>query len=128
MSNTDFTKLDPVVELLGDESKTLLEFSNPKINKENLTLPNKDIVENVYFYSDRNNRVLRNLYTIYNAGRLANTGYLSILPIDQGVEHSAGAAFSKNIQYFNPENIVKLAVTIETVRGATRTRIKPVLC
>lgn len=96
--------------LLGKES-ALLEFSSPKINKEMLTLPAKEVVDNTFAQSDRNNRVLGSLHRLYNSGHLANTGYLSILPVDQGIEHSAGASFAKNPIYFDAENIVKLAIS-----------------
>jgi len=98
-----------IVELLGTES-TLLEFSSPKISKSMVTTPNREAVDNIFAHSDRNNRVLGNLSRLYSAGHLAGTGYLSILPVDQGIEHSAGASFAKNPMYFDPENIVKLAI------------------
>ncbi len=97
-------------ELLGDKAEYYLGFNNPKITKESLTLPSSDFVDKVWLNSDRNNRVIGNLQWIYNHGRLAGTGYLSILPVDQGIEHSAGASFAKNPQYFDPENIVRLAI------------------
>lgn len=97
-------------DLLGDKAEYYLGFNNPKIPKESLTLPSPDFVDKVWLASDRNNRVIGNLQWIYNHGRLAGTGYLSILPVDQGIEHSAGASFAKNPQYFDPENIVKLAI------------------
>lgn len=97
-------------ELLGDKAEYYLGFNNPKIPKESLTLPSSDFVDKVWLNSDRNNRVIGNLQWIYNHGRLAGTGYLSILPVDQGIEHSAGASFAKNPQYFDPENIVRLAI------------------
>lgn len=99
-----------IQELLGDKAEYLLGFNAPKINKENLALPSSDFVDKVFINSDRNNRVLSRLAWMYNAGRLANTGYLSILPVDQGIEHSGGASFAKNPMYFDPENIVKLAI------------------
>ncbi|NCB09521.1 MAG: class I fructose-bisphosphate aldolase [Bacteroidia bacterium] len=99
-----------VQELLGADS-TLLEFSSPKISKEKIAVPGKETVDNIFIPSDRNNRVLGNLNRLYNAGHLAGTGYLSILPVDQGIEHSAGASFAKNPMYFDAENIVKLAVS-----------------
>lgn len=99
-----------VVELLGNQAENLLKFSNPKIKKESLNLPGKDSVDKIFINSDRNNRVLRNLQSIHNSGRLAGTGYVSILPVDQGIEHSAGASFAKNPIYFDPENIIKLAI------------------
>lgn len=102
--------IDKIVEFLGNKADYLLNFNEPKISKDLLTTPSPDFVDKVFAYSDRNNRVLQNLNRIFNTGRLAGTGYLSILPVDQGVEHSAGASFAKNPIYFDPENIVKLAI------------------
>ncbi|HOQ49241.1 MAG TPA: class I fructose-bisphosphate aldolase, partial [Candidatus Kapabacteria bacterium] len=102
--------LNKFYELLGDKAEYYLGFNNPKIPKESLTLPSPDFVDKVWLNSDRNNRTIGNLQWIYNHGRLAGTGYLSILPVDQGIEHSAGASFAKNPQYFDPENIVRLAI------------------
>ena len=99
-----------IAQLLGDKADYLLNFKNPKIAKERLHLPGPDVVDRLYAVSDRNNRVLSNLARMVNHGRLAGTGYLSILPVDQGIEHSAGASFAKNPDYFDPENIVKLAI------------------
>lgn len=99
-----------ILEHIGDQADFLLNFKTPKIPKESLHLPGPDFVDRIFFNSDRNNRVLGNLYKLFNTGRLAGTGYLSILPVDQGVEHSAGASFAKNPIYFDPENIVKLAI------------------
>ncbi len=99
-----------VVELLGDKADYLLGFNTPKISKERLHLPGPDWVDRMFVNSDRNNRVLGNLAWMYQHGRLAGTGYLSILPVDQGIEHSGGASFAKNPDYFDPENIVKLAI------------------
>ncbi len=99
-----------VAQLLGDKADYLLNFSNPKISKDRLHLPGPDVVDRLYAVSDRNNRVLSNLQRIVNTGRLGGTGYLSILPVDQGIEHSGGASFAKNPDYFDPENIVKLAI------------------
>jgi len=96
--------------LLGEKAESLLGFSSPKISKERLHLPGPDFVDRVFMQSDRNNRVLSNLAWMYNHGRLSGTGYLSILPVDQGIEHSGGASFAKNPDYFDPENIVKLAI------------------
>jgi class I fructose-bisphosphate aldolase len=95
---------------LGDEADYLLNHTCGKIEKENLYLPGPDFIDRVFRDTDRSTQVLRNLRTIYNHGRLKNTGYLSILPVDQGVEHSAAASFTPNPQYFDPENIVKLAI------------------
>jgi len=99
-----------IEEYLGDKADYLLRFSNPKISKERLHLPGGDSVDRLFAVTDRNNRVLGNLQRMINHGRLAGTGYLSILPVDQGIEHSAGASFAKNPDYFDPENIVKLAI------------------
>jgi len=99
-----------IQSLLGDRAESLLGFDSPKISKERLHVPGPDFVDRVFAQSDRNNRVLGNLSWIYNHGRLAGTGYLSILPVDQGIEHSGGASFAKNPDYFDPENIVKLAI------------------
>jgi fructose-bisphosphate aldolase, class I len=95
---------------LGDKAELLLNFSNAKISKDRLHLPGPDFVDRVMSLSDRNNRVLVNLQRIYRHGRLGGSGYVSILPVDQGIEHSAGASFAKNPDYFDPENIVRLAV------------------
>jgi class I fructose-bisphosphate aldolase len=97
-------------ELLGDEADDLLGFSNPKISKDDLYLPGPDFVDRVWRDSDRSPRVLRALQQIYDHGRLGGTGYLSILPVDQGIEHSAGASFAKNPAYFDPANIIELAI------------------
>lgn len=99
-----------IVGLLGDEAKSLLEYKATAIPKETLTLPGGDIVDRIWMFSDRNNRVLGNLQWLLNAGRLAGTGYLSILPVDQGIEHTAGASFAPNPAYFDPENIIRLAI------------------
>ncbi len=99
-----------ITQLLGDKAQSLLAFGNPKIPKQRLHLPGPDFVDRIFAPSDRNNRVLVNLQRLVNHGRLAGTGYLSILPVDQGIEHSAGASFARNPDYFDPENIVRLAV------------------
>ncbi|HEY9508392.1 MAG TPA: class I fructose-bisphosphate aldolase, partial [Verrucomicrobiae bacterium] len=99
-----------IAQLLGDKADYLLGFNTPKISKDRLHLPGPDFVDRIFAPSDRDNRVLVNLQRIFGAGRLANTGYVSILPVDQGIEHSAGASFAKNPDYFDPENIVKLAI------------------
>lgn len=103
----DYSKIQ---ELLGADAETLLNYSTPKISKENLSLPSGDFVDKVWVSSDRNPNVLRSLQTLFDNGRLNGTGYLSILPVDQGIEHSAGASFAPNPAYFDPENIVKLAI------------------
>ncbi len=99
-----------IEELLGSEAKSLLAHQCKTIAKEHLNLPGPDYIERILTQSDRPGPVLRNLQTLYNTGRLSGTGYLSLLPVDQGVEHSAGASFAPNPIYFDPENIVKLAV------------------
>ena len=99
-----------IAQLLGDYAESLLRFNHPKIPKQRLHIPGPDIVDRIFALSDRNNRVLGNLQRLVNHGRLAGTGYMSILPVDQGIEHSAGASFAKNPDYFDPENIVRLAV------------------
>ena len=99
-----------IQELLGADAADLLGFSSPKISKDTLQLPGADFVDRVWVHSDRNLNVVRSIQTLFDHGRLKNTGYLSILPVDQGIEHSAGASFAPNPQYFDPENIVKLAV------------------
>lgn len=98
-----------VKELLGSDAG-LLEHKCNTISKESLHLPGPDFVDRVWKDSDRSPQVLRNLQAIFNHGKLRGTGYLSILPVDQGIEHSAGASFSPNPIYFDPENIVKLAI------------------
>ncbi|MBZ5523828.1 MAG: class I fructose-bisphosphate aldolase [Acidobacteriia bacterium] len=95
---------------LGDQAERLLGFSTPKISKQRLHLPGPDTVDRIYRASNRNNRVLVNLQRILSQGRLGGTGYLSILPVDQGIEHSAGASFARNPDYFDPEKIVQLAM------------------
>ena len=97
-------------ELLGQEADSLLNHRCSTISSDQLHLPGPDHVDRIWAHSDRNNRVLSNLERVYRHGRLGGTGYLSILPIDQGVEHSGGASFAKNPAYFDPENIIKLAV------------------
>src|SRR5512142_2529669 len=99
-----------IVQLLGDEAEHLLGYRCTGITKESLHLPGPDYVDRVVAMKDRKTGVLRSLQTLYGHGRLANTGYLSILPVDQGVEHSGGASFAPNPIYFDPENIVKLAI------------------
>ncbi len=102
--------LSKIEEYLGQEADGLLGHECKTISKKDLHLPSSDFVDNVWAHSDRNIRVLRNMQQIYNTGRLGGTGYMSILPVDQGIEHSGGASFAKNPAYFDPENIVKLAI------------------
>ena len=99
-----------IVKLLGAEGEALLAHECKTIDKSRLTLPSANNVSEVWAQTNRSPQVLRSLQQIYNAGRLANTGYVSILPVDQGIEHSAGASFAPNPDYFDPENIIKLAI------------------
>lgn len=99
-----------IAELLGDECEDLLTHRCDGIPSSQLHLPGNDFVDRVWLGSDRNPRVLRSMETLFGHGRLAGSGYLSILPVDQGVEHSAGASFAPNPIYFDPENIVQLAI------------------
>ncbi len=102
--------IDEIVKLLGYEADFLLNFDSPKIPKDHLHLPGPDFVDRVFVHTDRPAQVVRNLHGLFGGGRLGGTGYLSILPVDQGIEHSAGASFAPNPIYFDPENIVKLAI------------------
>ena len=102
--------INTITSQLGDKAEFLLSHTSKTISKDLLHLPGPDFVDRIFAASDRNQRVLNNLNWIYNTGRLAGTGYVSILPVDQGIEHSAGASFAKNPLYFDPENIVKLAI------------------
>ncbi len=101
--------LNKIKELLGSEADSLLSYK-AKFPKEQLHLPGPDFVDRIFAQTDRNINVLKNLEWIFQTGRLAGTGYVSILPVDQGIEHSAGASFAPNPIYFDPENIVKLAI------------------
>ena len=103
-------KIDKIAELLGKDADSLLKHTSKTISKEQLHLPGADFIDRLWKDTDRSIPVLRSLQQIYGHGRLANTGYLSILPVDQGIEHSAGASFAPNPAYFEPENIVKLAI------------------
>ena len=96
--------------LLGDDAEALLSYSCTGIPRDLLTLPGGDIVDRVYALSDRSPQVLRNLQSMFGHGRLADTGYVSILPVDQGIEHSGAASFAPNPIYFDPKNIVELAI------------------
>ena len=104
------SSLDRIEELLGPNARTLLDHNTKTISKDDLHLPGPDFIDRVWASSDRPLAVLRSMQSLFDNGRLAGTGYLSILPVDQGIEHSAGASFAPNPQYFDPENIVKLAV------------------
>ena len=99
-----------ITDILGKDAKNLLDHKCETIPKEDLTLPGGDFVDRIFIGTERPNNVLKHLNWIYHHGRLGGTGYLSILPVDQGIEHSAGASFAPNPAYFDPENIVKLAI------------------
>ena len=102
--------LDKITSILGDEESEDLLNHKAKVSSEQLHLPGPDFVDRIFALSDRPTTVLRSLQSIFSHGRLADTGYVSILPVDQGIEHSAGASFAPNPIYFDPENIVKLAI------------------
>ncbi len=104
MSNSKIT------ELLGKDAESLLTHKSKTISKDQLHLPGPDFVDRIFMQSNRNTQTIRSLQTLFDHGRLGGSGFLSILPIDQGIEHSAGASFAKNPIYFDPENIVKLAI------------------
>ncbi|MFN6468905.1 MAG: class I fructose-bisphosphate aldolase [Nostoc sp. SerVER01] len=115
---TTLIETNSIESLLGKEAEDLLTYK-AKVSKDLLHLPGPDFVDRIWINSDRNPQVLRNLQLLYSTGRLANTGYLSILPVDQGIEHSAAASFAPNPIYFDPENIVKLAIAAECNAVAT---------
>ena len=104
MSNTN------IEQLLGKDAEYLLNHKCNTISKENIHIPGSDFVDRIFAQTNRSTQVLRSLQSLYGNGRLANTGYLSILPVDQGIEHSAGSSFAPNPIYFDPENIIKLAI------------------
>ncbi|MBT4941546.1 MAG: class I fructose-bisphosphate aldolase [Candidatus Magasanikbacteria bacterium] len=99
-----------IQKVLGSESEGLLGFSAPKIAKDRLHVPSPDLIDSVFSISDRSEKVITSLKSLRDSGRLSGTGYYSILPVDQGIEHSAGASFAKNPDYFDPENIINLAI------------------
>jgi class I fructose-bisphosphate aldolase len=101
---------EKILNLLGKDAPFLLEHTCRTIKKEYLYLPGSDFIDKIITATDRNSTVLRNLQSMFDHGRLGGTGYLSILPVDQGIEHSAGASFAPNPIYFDPENIIKLAI------------------
>jgi class I fructose-bisphosphate aldolase len=102
--------LNEITSLLGNKAEYYLNHESKTVNKDLLHLPGPDFVDRIFSISNRSEKVIENLNRIFNYGRLANTGYVSILPVDQGIEHSAGASFAPNPIYFDPENIVKLAL------------------
>jgi class I fructose-bisphosphate aldolase len=99
-----------IEQLLGESADSLLKHECKTVTKDKLYIPGPDFVDRSYAQTDRNPQTLRSLQAIFNHGRLGGTGYVSILPVDQGIEHSAGASFAPNPEYFDPENIVKLAI------------------
>ncbi len=107
---TTMKAIDRITDWLGDEAESLLQHQCRTVSKEQLHLPGPDFVERIFAPMDRSPRVLRNMQALLSHGRLSGTGYLSILPVDQGIEHSAGASFAPNPEYFDPENIVQLAM------------------
>jgi fructose-bisphosphate aldolase, class I len=110
MATTTTAGTGKIETYLGARAESLLGFKSPKIAKERLHLPGPDFIDRVWSVSDRNVRALASLHRLFHHGRLSGTGYMSILPVDQGIEHSAGASFAKNPDYFDGGNIVKLAV------------------
>ncbi|MEH2230678.1 MAG: class I fructose-bisphosphate aldolase [Nostoc sp.] len=115
---TTLKEPNSIESLLGKEAEDLLTHK-AKVSRDLIHLPGPDFVDRIWLNSDRNPQVLRNIHLLYSTGRLANTGYLSILPVDQGIEHSAGASFAPNPIYFDPENIVKLAIAADCNAVAT---------
>ena len=104
------TSLSDIQSILGDKADNLLNFNSPAISKDRLHIPGPSTVQDVFADSNRSHAVVTSMTDMYGHGRLGNTGYLSILPVDQGIEHSAGASFSKNPDYFDPEEIIKLSI------------------
>jgi len=99
-----------IQDLLGDKASYLLDHKSTTIDKSLLHLPGSDFVHRIFSQTNRSPQVLKSIQQLYGNGRLANTGYMSILPVDQGIEHSAGASFAPNARYFDPQNIVELAI------------------
>ncbi|MCY3985522.1 MAG: fructose-bisphosphate aldolase, partial [Candidatus Dadabacteria bacterium] len=110
MAIKELEGIDKIEAVLGDHSQYLLAHKCSTISREDLYLPGPNYIDEVFVHNDRSAAVIRNLQTILGHGRLGGTGYVSILPVDQGIEHSAGASFAVNPLYFDPENIVKLAI------------------
>ena len=102
--------IDTIEKALGGQADQLLKFNSPRVDKAQLKLPGPDWVDRIFALSDRPTPTLRSLQALFDHGRLRGTGYLSILPVDQGIEHSAGASFAPNPEYFDSENIVQLAL------------------
>jgi class I fructose-bisphosphate aldolase len=110
MATVHASSLDRIAERLGDDADDLLSFTCQGVRREQLQLPGPDHLDRCFVGSDRKPAVLVNLHRLHHHGRLAGTGYLSILPVDQGIEHSAAASFAPNPEYMDPENIVRLAI------------------
>lgn len=110
MTLTAQLTIDQIVEYLGDKSDTLLKHKSKTISRDRLSLPGPNFIDDVWTLTDRNPQVLRSLQQMFDTGRLAGTGYMSVLPVDQGLEHTAGASFAKNPDYFDPIKIVELAI------------------
>src|SRR6056297_2472940 len=108
--DTPINKFDDIAGMLGEEQSDLLEYQSQTIPAEKLQKPGPHQIDEIFVNSDRNAQVLRNLSALYNSGRLSGTGYLSILPVDQGIEHTGGSSFAPNPDYFDPENIINLAI------------------
>jgi class I fructose-bisphosphate aldolase len=108
-----------ITDLLGDQAENLLNHQCKTFPKDQLHIPSPDFVDRIFVQSNRNAQVLRNLQAMFGHGRLAGTGYLSILPVDQGIEHTAGASFAKNRMYFDPEGIIRLAIEADCSAVAT---------
>src|SRR5438045_8843030 len=101
---------ESILKILGSDADDLLKYQSKTVSKAELHLPGPDFIDRVFSLNDRSPMVLRNFQQLFDHGRLGGTGYVSILPVDQGIEHSAGASFAPNPIYFDPENIVKLAI------------------
>jgi len=110
MPETSGHSLSQIAAILGDQADSLLQHKCTTISKDQLHLPGPDFVDRIFTPTNRVNQTLVSLERMFTHGRLGGTGYLSVLPVDQGIEHSAGASFAKNPAYFDPENIVKLAI------------------
>ncbi len=110
MGTNAIHRIDDIAKILGGQADSLLTHNCKTVDKSRLHLPSPDYLDRVFISSDRNNQVVRSMASMLEHGRLAGTGFLSILPVDQGIEHSAGASFAKNPDYFDPENIVRLAI------------------
>src|SRR6202142_3851376 len=113
MASVTETSFDTITDLLGEEAESLLEHRSQTIDAEHLHLPGPDFIDRGMLDTDRSVATIRNLRSMFDHGRLAGTGYLSILPVDQGIEHSAGASFAPNPAYFDPAAIVELAIAAQ---------------